>query len=334
MTDRLSQQTLRYLQGGACLVVILWGISAASGILVPILMGLLLAYSFLPLPSWLMKRFHLGKGAAIVLAGGLVGALLLGFVLLLYWRFTHIRGQLPIYEEHFMSFYRGVAVFLQGRGIEMPGADAVEAYVSRNLPEVARMVLPEAAGFLVDGLLIAVLAAYFLVTIAEQASAKQGYFALRLAYYGGDVQRYIAITAKTNAIAALATFVLLAALQVDFPLVWGALYFLMAFIPTVGFIIAIVPPILLALVMSGWTTALLLFGGFILINLLQEYGLNPIFMKRGVNVSFIEIILSLMFWPFLLGPAGAILAVPLTIAVRKFLDKFRSEDGLAGAPSE
>jgi len=330
----MDPKTLRYLQGAACLVVILWGISYVAAILVPVLMGLLFAYSFLPLPSWFMKWLKLGKATAIALAGASVGALILGFVFMLYWRLTQIRGQLPDYEEHFKSFLESVVVFLQGHGVENASVDALGHYLSERLPELSRMVLPQAAGFLANGLLIAILAAYFLVTIAAQAGARRGSFAERLSYYGGDVQRYVAILAQTNAIAALANFGLLVALGVDFPLLWCVFYFFTAFIPSVGFIVAIVPPLVLALVMSGWTKALLLVGGYVLINLLQEYVLNPIFMKKGVNVSFIEIILSLMFWSFLLGTAGAILAVPLTLALRKFIEEASNDKRRAGALAE
>ena len=45
----------------------------------------------------------------------------------------------------------------------------------------------------------------------------------------------------------------------------------MSFIPNLGFVATLVPPTVLALVMSGWTTALLVGGGLILINLVQEY---------------------------------------------------------------
>ena len=333
MTDRLSSQTLRYLQGAAYLVVILWGIRSASAILVPVLSGLLLAYGFLPLPHWFMKRFAMGKRPAIALASVLMGALILGSALLLYWRFAQIREKLPIYQEHVINLYHNVSVFLQARGIEIAGVDAARSYLSDHVSEYVGMVAARAAVFLGDGLLIAILASYFLVTMAEQVGGKRGSFAEGLAYYGGDVQRYVAITAKTGAIAALANLVLLSILGVDFALVWCVLGFFMSFIPNVGFVVAIAPPILLALVMSGWTIALLVGGGLIVINLLQEYGLNPIFMKKGVDVSFIEIIVSLMFWSFLLGTAGAILAVPLTLALRRFIEKLATDGDRAKAHS-
>ena len=96
------------------------------------------------------------------------------------------------------------------------------------------------------------------------------------------------------------------------------------------------PPVLssvLALLESGWKVALVVGGGLISINLVADYVLTPIFMKKGVDVSFLEIILSLMFWTLLLGPLGAILAVPLTLSPRKFIDRLSREESLAKAQS-
>jgi hypothetical protein len=166
--------------------------------------------------------------------------------------------------------------------------------------------LPHAAGFLGDGLMVSILASCFLIMMTEQDTANRSFFVERVTSYGGELQRYVAITAQTSAIAASANLILLLAVGVDFPLLWCALYFFMSFIPNVGFIIAIIPPILLALVMLGWKTALFVTGGLVVVNLMQEYGLNPMLMKKGVDISFIEIILSLTVWSFLLGPAGAV----------------------------
>ena len=329
MSARLPPQTMRSLQMAAYLVVVLWAIRSAAEILVPVLLGLLLAYCFLPLPKWFMARFDLGKRAAIALASAAVSVLILISVPFLLWRFTQLQEKLPIYQDHLISLYQSLAVLLHGHGIEMPAADtdAARAFLSEHIARYLRMFVPHAARILGDGLLVAILAAYFLGTMAEQAGGKRSSLAQDLAFYGGDVQRYSAITAQSGAIAALANLVLLTVLGVDFALLWCVFGFFMSFIPNVGFIATLVPPTVLALVMSGWTTAFLVGGGLILINLVQEYGLNPIFMKKAVNVSFIEIILSLMFWTFLLGPAGAILAIPLTLTVRKFISRVTSAGG-------
>jgi len=324
MSNRLPPKIFGQLQAVAYLVIILWAIKSAAEILVPVLLGLLLAYCFLPLPKWFMERFTLGKRTAVALASAAVGALILISVPLLYWRFTQLQEKVPIYQDHFISLYQNVASYLDSHGVAVPAADtdAARSFLSAHISEYLRLFVPHAARILGDGLLVAILASYFLSTMAELAASKRGALAEGLNYYGSDVQRYVAITARSGAIAALANLALLIAFRVDFALLWSVFGFFMSFIPNVGFIATLIPPTALALLMSGWTTALLVGGGLILINLVQEYGLNPIFMKKGVDVSFIEIILSLMFWSFLLGPAGAILAIPLTLALRRFIHTF------------
>jgi AI-2 transport protein TqsA len=71
--------------------------------------------------------------------------------------------------------------------------------------------------------------------------------------------------------------------------------------------------------MFGWKRALLVACGLILTNVIVDNMVTPIFMKHAVDVSFLEITLSLVFWAFLMGLPGAILAIPLTLALRKFL---------------
>lgn len=333
MPDRLSPPMLRLLQGAACVVIIMWGVRTASHLLGLVLLGILLAYSFLPLPKWIMRRFKLEKNAAIGLAVALAGTVSLVTVLLLFETTLRLRERLPVYHEHFMGLYEKVLVFSNAHGINLASLPSRNLSSSDRILELSRVVLPEAAGLLSDGLLISALGLVFLIELVEQAGSKRGALAEGLYYYGGDTERYIAISAKTGAITALANLVLLLALDVDFPILWCVLYFFLRFIPNLGFIIALVPPTFLALLMFGWQRALLVASGLILTNLVADYVLSPIFMKKGVDVSFLEITLSLLLWGGLLGLAGGILAIPLTLALRKVIDKQSNDGGLARAPS-
>jgi predicted PurR-regulated permease PerM len=62
--------------------------------------------------------------------------------------------------------------------------------------------------------------------------------------------------------------------------------------------------------------------------MLTDYGLTPMLMKKDMDISFLEIMVSLMVWGFLLGPAGAILAVPLTLSLKKFIDRVSNQSEL------
>src|SRR5208282_5523006 len=117
------------------------------------------------------------------------------------------------------------------------------------------------------------------------------------------------------------------------PLVWSFLYFFLDFIPTLGFMIALVPPTFVTLLMLGWKRALLVACGLILTNVIVDNLVTPRFMKQAVDVSFLEITLSFVGWAFLLGLTGAIVAIPLTLALKKFVAKSSKEPPLAMEPS-
>jgi len=115
---------------------------------------------------------------------------------------------------------------------------------------------------------------------------------------------------------------------------WCFLYFLLQFIPNIGFVIALVPPNLIAVLILGWKNALLIAGGLILAQMVGDYVVRPMLMKKGQNISFLEIMLSLVIWSFLLGPPGAILSIPLTLALRRAIKRpfTEGEGALAPAP--
>jgi len=318
---------LRLLQGAASLVIILWGIGRESHLIVLVLLGALLACGFLPLPEWLLQRFKLGKYTTISLA-----VALLVTIFALCERIPRFVAELPAYSQRFEVLYERVVLLLNGHGIHIAGLSSLKPPSSERMLELIRTVIPEAGRFLSDAMLVTLLALIFLSAMVEEPGKKRNALGETLRYYGEDVQRYIGISAKTNAIAALANLALMLALGVKFAVLWCVLSFFMRFIPNLGFILALVPPSLVSLLGSGWKRALLVAGGLIAINLLMDYAINPIFMKKSANISFGEMMLSLIFWGAVLGASGGILAIPLTMVLRKFThEQFRDgEPGMTG----
>jgi predicted PurR-regulated permease PerM len=141
----------------------------------------------------------------------------------------------------------------------------------------------------------------------------------RAAKFGKDTRRYVVITTYVGAVTGFGNTVLLLILGVDFAILWGVVAFLLSYVPVVGFWLALIPPFILALLEFGLPTALLVLLGFALINGSAENIVKPRLMGRGLDLAPSVVFLSLIFWTVLLGPLGAILAVPMTMAVKQLL---------------
>ena len=82
---------------------------------------------------------------------------------------------------------------------------------------------------------------------------------------------------------------------------------------------ALLPPFVLALLEFGLPTALLVLLGYALINGSAENIVKPKLMGEGLDLAPSVVFLSLIFWTAILGPLGAILALPMTLAVKQLL---------------
>jgi AI-2 transport protein TqsA len=121
---------------------------------------------------------------------------------------------------------------------------------------------------------------------------------------------------------------------VDFAILWGVLSFLLSFLPNIGFIIAMVPPAAMALVEYGFTRSLIVVVAYVIINFVVDNGIKPRFVGAQVDLSPLVVVLSLVFWGWLLGPMGALVAVPLTIGLKFFLMSFEESLWIAHLMSD
>ena len=96
--------------------------------------------------------------------------------------------------------------------------------------------------------------------------------------------------------------------------------FLLNYIPVLGSILAAVPTVLLTLVQLGSGRALLVALGYLLVNVLVGNLLEPHLMGRRFGLSPLVVFVALIFWFWVLGPLGMILAVPITMALKIALD--------------
>ncbi len=135
-----------------------------------------------------------------------------------------------------------------------------------------------------------------------------------------DIQKYLGIKTMISIATGVLAGLLCWSAGVDFPLLWGILAFALNYIPAVGSIIAGIPPVILALLMHDAKHAIALACGYMIINGFLGNFMEPALLGRRFGLSTVVVVVSVLFWGFIWGPVGMLLAVPLTMMVKVALD--------------
>ncbi len=109
------------------------------------------------------------------------------------------------------------------------------------------------------------------------------------------------------------------------------LTFFLSFIPYIGSFIAGIPPILLAYAQGGLGLAITVVVLMMVIDGLTENIVAPMIMSKGFSISPTVVFLSFLFWMFILGGPGALIAMPLTLGILLFMGSFEETATLAKA---
>ena len=131
-----------------------------------------------------------------------------------------------------------------------------------------------------------------------------------------DTWNYMKIKTIICFLTGLATSIGLWFLGVEYAILWGLLMFFLNYIPNIGQVIASVPPILLALIDGGVVSATLVTAWLIFVNTAFGIGVEPRYLEHGLGISSLVVLLSLIFWGWLLGPVGMFLSAPLTMVIK------------------
>lgn len=308
------------LVAGAAVVVLLVGLHAIAAVATLVILSVLATILLAPVQAALRGRGVPGWLALLLTLGVYLGVLA-GAGLLLLVGLTGFVRDLPTYEAELEAALVAIGERLGGSGAPPPvDAIAVETFV--------RGLIDDLVGTLVTIGYSVFIVAYLLLE-APNATA-------RLRHAFGDatetvprgtalaarLRDYIVARAVLGAVAAVLDTILLLVLGVPAALLWGVLSFLLSFIPNIGFILALIPPTVLGLLTGGWGTALAVLIGYTVINIAIDYVIQPKFIGSSVDLSPVVVTVCLLFWGVVLGPTGALLAVPMTIIAAAVADAY------------
>jgi len=313
----------------ASVAVLFAAAKVMAPILSPILVAMLLALTILPLVDRL-ARGRLGRKLALLVSFILILAVGLAVISLIGVGIGRLGETLPVYEERLRGVLASLQTQLAGRGIDISGIVSSHVVSAERIAGAARSLIGGMRSLLSGALLILLLVILFvaempLVDKFLNRDKSQHWFHLTK-----GIQKYIGITGLLGFFNALLNLGLLLVLGVDFPVLWAVVCFFFNFVPAVGNLIALTPPALLALLEFGWERALVVVFGFVLTNTAMDLIVKPKLMKTSLDISALVVILSLIFWGWLLGPAGTILAIPLTMVVQRSVARPAAPESASG----
>ncbi len=316
MVQDRSDRHYRLLIGTAAFVIIAAGIREAAEVLNSILLAMLLTVTVVPAFDALRRR-GVPKGLAVVLTSLLLAGVLVALLGILGLSGTRLIQVLPQYQERAQAFQGALEDLMVARGIHPERVFSIELVDPNRLLGLAAGFLSGLGKVLSQALLLILIVAFFLAErgISDHTFQPGG----TVARVARDVRQYLVITALTGLGFSIVVYLLMLAVGTDLALVWAVLAFIMNYVPNVGIILSVVPPVILTLLELGWQRALVVLVGFLVLNFVVDNLIKPRFMQSGLDVPPLVGLLSLVVWAYLLGPIGAILALPLTIAVRRVL---------------
>ena len=143
------------------------------------------------------------------------------------------------------------------------------------------------------------------------------------------VREYISIKSLMSLLTGSIVALWLFLLQVDNFLFMGLLAFFLNFVPNIGSVIAAIPGIILALIIHGPVLASITAIGYVAINIGISNVIEPRFVGNRLGISPLIVLVSLVFWGWMLGPAGMLLSVPLTMFAKLALESSAQTRSLA-----
>jgi predicted PurR-regulated permease PerM len=316
-----SSRGMRILIGAAALVIIIAGVSLAQSVVVLILLSFFLALLGTPPVLWLKEK-HMPTGFAVLIVMAVMIAILLLISVQIGSSFSGFIDQLPLLQARIREQVLELSAYLRSKGFSGTQKILLDYVKPEMLLKHTASLLSGLSSVLSDLVLILLTVVFILLEVssfpqklrAVLGDPKQVF--PQFTHFANDMKRYMVI--KT--LISLATGILIAfwlfILGVDYPILWGFLAFLLNYIPNIGSIVAAIPAVVLAIIQLGFGSAVLVAAGYIVVNFVIGNVIEPRLMGRKLRLSTLVVFLSLIFWGGLLGLVGAILSVPLTMALK------------------
>ena len=323
----------RFLLTAAAFVIVIFGLQAARSVLLPIMLAGFLAIISYSITKLLSKYLHFPHWLAVAATVAADGGILFGVGSVINFLAADMKATLQgEFTVRMVEKYNELMHWLGNFGMEEQARAIVRSpqdmFDAQQLVSIVQAISGQAISFVTTCTLVLVLMTFMLgeaklfkKNLHKLPNSSKGKEDFTVALNG--IQRYLFIKTIASATTGALAWGACAAWDVPFAFLWGVVAYMLNYIPTIGSIVAAIPPIIMALLMGGWGDAAVITVCYILINFMIGNGIEPIFLGKQFGIATSVVLLAVLFWGWVWGPCGMLLAVPIMVLIKLALENSR-----------
>lgn len=300
-----------------CAILLIAALRSGFAVIMPIVFAAIIVAALWPLKRWLARYLPSWLAYALTLLSLI--AILVAFAAAVYLSIGQVIGAMSAQWAGLERGYARLAGWAADRGVPITG--------TLNRQRVVALLQMLASGAYAFVTYVGFIGIVVMLGLPEVPRLRRRLYEM---FEGGarrdmlevgerisgQVRRYLGTTLATSILTGVASAAWSWMTGLELALVWGILNFLLNFVPVIGNIVGIVPPVLFALVQfGGWQMPALVFVGFVVLQMTISNVVYPLLQGKQLSLSPLAIIVAMTFWSWAWGIAGALIAVPLTAAI-------------------
>jgi predicted PurR-regulated permease PerM len=330
---------IRFALVGIFIIAFVYALYFARDFFMPVVLAFLLALTLSPIMRFFLKRGVPAVASATLLvlfsatAIGITGYLVSGPVADLITNAPSIGREvterLSELRKPFDHLLRiSSQVDHMAEATEEPGVQKVvvaqPGIISRAAGTLMSVATSIAVTFVLSLFLLASGTMFYEKIVQSFTRLTDKKRALRVVYdVEREISRYLFTIALINFGLGVAVGLGLWAIGLPNPFVWGIAAGLLNFLPYVGAILTIFGVAAISLVSFDTFSYALLAPAFVLLcNIIEGHAVTPFVVGRRLELNAVAIFIAVAFWSWLWGIVGALIAVPLLVAIKVFCDHF------------
>lgn len=312
-------------------ILLIAALQAGFAVIMPIAFAAIIVAALWPLKRWLGR--YMPSWLAYTLTLLSLIAILAAFAAAVYLSIGQVIGAMSAQWAGLEKGYARLAAWAADRGVPIAG--------TINRQRIVAMLQMLASGAYAFVTYVGFIGIVVMLGLPEVPRLRRRLYEM---FEGGarrdmlevgeeissQVRRYLGTTLATSILTGVASALWSWMTGLELALVWGILNFLLNFVPVIGNIVGIVPPVIFAFIQfGGWQMPALVFAGFVVLQLTISNVVYPILQGKQLSLSPLAIIVAMTFWSWVWGIAGALIAVPLTAAIAIVCSQFERSRWIA-----